>query len=463
MPPKYHTATAPMPNRFQPITRSGVIAWEEGCLKCARCVKKDCVYLVFQKRNLDTRQMLDSVDSACMDCFRCVQNCPGRLIQKGVNPAYRSIGDDYWTPEILSSLWSQAETGKIPVSGAGYGGPFAGPGFDAMWTDMSEIVRPTRDGIHGREYISTSVDLGRKLMALEFGADGNVVSDVPPLVEIPTPFVFDLLPFSPPQERILSGLLRAAAGLGTFTVVRESDWSPSYSEYIPHTMPLLDRGGTIAENFLDRLRMVEIPDGADAMKRQAALKRLKPGLVIAIRIPLSPASGSRVEDLTEEGAEVIHLVANEFGLEEAKEPLFVKERLKEIHLRLVDRGLRDKITIIAGGGIAMAEHMAKLIICGADVVSCDIPLLVAMECRVCRRCAQGISCPVELDQIDPVWARGRVTNLMSGWHNQLLEIMGAMGMREVRRLRGEMGRAMFFEDLEKEFSNLGRREKREEG
>jgi hypothetical protein len=29
--------------------------------------------------------------------------------------------------------------------------------------------------------------------------------------------------------------------------------------------------------------------------------------------------------------------------------------------------------------------------------------------------------------------------------------MGAMGMREVRRLRGETGRAMFFEDMEKEF------------
>jgi hypothetical protein len=32
-----------------------------------------------------------------------------------------------------------------------------------------------------------------------------------------------------------------------------------------------------------------------------------------------------------------------------------------------------------------------------------------------------------------------------------------MGMREVRRLRGEMGRAMFFEDLEREFAVLGRR------
>ena len=463
MPPKYHTKTAPVSNRFQPVTRSGVIAWEEGCLKCARCVKKDCVYLVYQKRNLDPRQMLDSLDSACMDCFRCVQNCPGRLIQKGINPAYRSIGDPYWTPEILSSLWFQAETGKIPVSGAGYGGPFAGPGFDAMWTDMSEIVRPTRDGIHGREYISTSVDLGRKLMALEFDADGTVVSGVPPLVELPTPFIFDLLPFSPPKERILNGLLRAAAGLGTFTVVRESDWSPSYEEYLRYTMFLLDRSGTVAENYLGKLRMVEIPDGADVMKRQAAIKRAKPELVIAIRMPLSPASGSRVEDLMKAGAEVVHLVANEFGMEEAKEPLFVKERLKEIHLSLVDKGLRDQITIIAGGGVAMAEHMAKLIICGADVVSCDIPLLVAMECRVCRRCAQGISCPVELDQVDPVWARGRVTNLMSGWHNQLLEIMGAMGMREVRRLRGEMGRAMFFEDLEKEFSALGKRQERVEG
>jgi hypothetical protein len=33
-----------------------------------------------------------------------------------------------------------------------------------------------------------------------------------------------------------------------------------------------------------------------------------------------------------------------------------------------------------------------------------------------------------------------------------------MGLREVRRLRGEMGRAMFFEDLEKEiFAPMGKR------
>ena len=39
---------------------------------------------------------------------------------------------------------------------------------------------------------------------------------------------------------------------------------------------------------------------------------------------------------------------------------------------------------------------------------------------------------------------------MGAWHSQVLEMLGAMGIREVRRLRGEVGRCMFFEDLERE-------------
>jgi tRNA G26 N,N-dimethylase Trm1 len=48
-------------------------------------------------------------------------------------------------------------------------------------------------------------------------------------------------------------------------------------------------------------------------------------------------------------------------------------------------------------------------------------------------------------------------NLMGAWHNQLIEVLGAMGIREVRRLRGETGRAIFLEDIEKEaFGHLDR-------
>jgi ferredoxin len=459
MPLKYHIQTERVPNRFQAITRSGVIAWEEGCLKCRRCVKKDCVYQVYEKRGLDDRQMLDSLDTACKDCFRCVQGCPNRLIQKGLNPQYKALGDPYWTPEIISALWSQAESGRIPVSGAGFGGSFSGAGFDAMWTDMSEIVRPTRDGIHGREYISTTVDIGRKVMALEFDAGGEIVSPIPPLVELPMPILFDLLPWSPPGGQIILAFLEAARSLGTFVLVRQSEMSPAVESYLSHVILYIDGDREdLNDELLKGISIVEIPDGDDVMEKQRRVKEKNQKTIIAIRMELSPEASERAVELTRDGAEVLHLVADEYGREKGGHPLFIKERMREIHGRLVEEGLRDEVTLIASGGIAMAEHVAKVIICGADAVAVDIPLLVAMECRVCRRCKEGMACPVELERVDPLWGAGRIKNLVAAWHNQLLEVLGAMGIREARRLRGEMGRAMFFEDLEKEvFASMVKR------
>ena len=98
----------------------------------------------------------------------------------------------------------------------------------------------------------------------------------------------------------------------------------------------------------------------------------------------------------------------------------------------------------------MAEHIAKIIICGADGVAIDLPLLIALECRLCKKCQRGLPCPVKVGEIEPEWAVQRIMNLVGAWRSQLLEVLGAMGLREVRRLRGEVGRAMFFQDLERE-------------
>jgi glutamate synthase domain-containing protein 2 len=66
-------------------------------------------------------------------------------------------------------------------------------------------------------------------------------------------------------------------------------------------------------------------------------------------------------------------------------------------------------------------------------------------------------CPVEDQEIeDTDWAAQRLVNLMNAWRDQLLEALGAMGMREVRRLRGEMGRAIFRPQAEAAFiKNFG--------
>ena len=56
----------------------------------------------------------------------------------------------------------------------------------------------------------------------------------------------------------------------------------------------------------------------------------------------------------------------------------------------------------------------------------------------------------KLEKIDYDYSTARMTNLVAAWHLQLIEVMGAMGMREARRLRGDVGRAMFFEEIEEE-------------
>ena len=147
--------------------------WREDCARCHNCVKKACVFDRYRQETQYIRGLndVDAFFFECMGCFSCVQKCTKGLLALSANPVYERLGNSYWTPDIIETTWAQAETAKIPVSGAGYRGKFTGPGFDSMWTDMSEIVRPTRDGIHGREYISTAVDIGRKPSLLHFDED----------------------------------------------------------------------------------------------------------------------------------------------------------------------------------------------------------------------------------------------------------------------------------------------------
>jgi hypothetical protein len=84
---------------------------------------------------------------------------------------------------------------------------------------MSEIVRPTRDGIHGREYISTSVDIGRKSDHLVF-ENGELTGSPAPLLEAPMPVIFDAIPERWQRGPVMAAIGRAAAQLGLLSVIR---------------------------------------------------------------------------------------------------------------------------------------------------------------------------------------------------------------------------------------------------
>jgi hypothetical protein len=196
---------------------------------------------------------------------------------------------------------------------------------------------------------------------------------------------------------------------------------------------------------------VELWDHPEVMAEIDRLKVLHPNLLVSVILPATGQAPARCEALTGAGVEILHLNADNHaqGFDDAQDK-HLKDLIREVHLRLVKAVLRDAVTMIASGGIAMAEHVAKAVICGTDCVAIDLPLLLALECRLCSHCQDGDDCPVDVGKINERRGTQRVVNLMGAWNNQLLEVLGAMGLREVRRLRGEVGRAMFFEDLEKE-------------
>jgi hypothetical protein len=80
----------------------------------------------------------------------------------------------------------------------------------------------------------------------------------------------------------------------------------------------------------------------------------------------------------------------------------------------------------------------------------DIPLMVALGARVYEEPEKLLVFPEGLGKIPLPVVTQRMVNLMGAWHSQILEMMGAMGIREARRLRGESGRAIFFDEVDKD-------------
>ncbi|HOD83527.1 MAG: hypothetical protein BWX88_03523 [Planctomycetes bacterium ADurb.Bin126] len=466
MPDRYHIHTAPTPGQFRRVGKYGNVDWREDCSRCSNCVKLRCCFDAYKKENAynyDAKAPVEPLND-CKACLSCVQGCTKGLLSLSINPEFLDMGNEYWTPDIIINTWNQADAGRIPVSGAGYRGPFCGPGFDSIWTDMSEIVRPTRDGIHGREYISTAVDIGYKPLRLSFSPEGKLLDDETHLVETQLPLLLDVPTCGPTNQPLAMARAAAAKELKTLAVVRAENAGAIPVEHHLVVVPILNRADLDTCDWLiKQVSMVELEDGPELVEMVRIVRTLKPHVVVAVRMALGPNAADEVMARTKQGLRVFHLVADPNGREVgAASPRHIKDALREIHGRLVVEGLRDEVTLIISGGIALAEHMAKAIICGADLVGVDTPLRISLGCTVCGGMRNGRGpeagqelvslgrCSVGIRPHQVTYAAQRMINLMGAWHSQLIEVLGAMGIREVRRLRGETGRAIFMEDMERE-------------
>jgi len=453
MPKKYHIQAKATPLDLEYLFKFKIVRGEN-CINCGKCTKV-CIYEAHKRGKDDPRKMADPNTVVCRNCFRCIQECPRGALEKSLNKDFLNIGGSYWKPHMFITLWKQAEDGKVPVSGAGYKGPFTGTGFDGMWTDMSEIVRPTRDGIHGREYISTAVELGRKLNHLAFDANGQLASSIFDTVDLPIPILFDI-PEDSLSGNVRVALAKAAAEINTFIIMPAAGLTPDVEKYTRNIIPCITHKEVDKHQaLLKKARMVAVEyDGELLNNFQVVKDKIKSitNALVIIRVPAVKDVEDIVSRLAHGGAEIIHVVADYRGLEvngpSSSDPRLIKDIIRAVHLRLVNERIRDEVTLICSGGIAMAEHVPKAMICGADLTAIDMPLLIAIGARLYEEPEKLLILPEGLEKIPVKIVTQRIINLVGAWHSQLLEVMGAMGIREARRLRGETGRAIFFDEID---------------
>lgn len=435
-----HSKNTPLPERRVPRI---FVERKDTCINCGICVSA-CVYGVHERtpKLLDFTKVAEPKHEFCVSCQRCINECPMEALELHLHPDFASLGDRLYSPDDVETILYEAETGRVPVSGQGYRGPFSGPGFDGIWTDMSEIVRPTRDGIHGREYISTDVEIGRKLDRLKFSPSGELESSPPPTFKIPLPIFFDVLPALRDPHSIHS-LLQAAQQTGTFAVL-----TPEQLGSAPVHSWIVLRFEKPPQSLepLEKARMIELEDSPRLLEDLRRIKQAHPHLLVSVRIPLDSKAAERAEALAKEGTEVIHLASDLAGRD-------LIENLGAVEEALVRSGLRDCVSVLLSGGIAKAEHVPKSMLCGADAVGMDLPALIALGLMHFDTGTARFALE-ELLPLPEKEAVQRLKNLLNSWKDQLLEVMGAMGIREARRMQGESGRAMFHKDLEKEFKEL---------
>jgi hypothetical protein len=383
-------------------------------------------------------------EELCVGCLRCTTEFPD-FVRVLPNPERQKLGDTYFTSNYVDVISYEAQTGLIPVKGAGYRGKFGGEGWDGMWTDMSEIVRPTRDGIHGREFISTVVDIGAKLPFLTFNEEGQLKGVLPQTFALPLPFFFDAPPRSDSTGKVIQITGRTAGRTGSLAIVPVGEVVRHKLEG-EHIVPLVRADET---EWLEQLgfepRLIEMDGWDEDLYKQ--IVATFPKSLVALRTRFD--SGDELLAFVERGVHIFHLTGDYHG--RGKGNAFVLDLIRAAHKTFVDAGIRDEVTLLGSGGMIAAEHVPKAILCGLDAVGLDTAVMAALQAEFNGECLDGETSNFTLPKnLEIEWGVQRLQNLAASWRDQLLEILGAMGLREVRRLRGEMGRAMFMLDLERE-------------
>jgi ferredoxin len=478
-------AVHPAPDRYRNAIGKYKIDRLASCASCGRCVElcsrgvhvKPAGY-AFTLRPLDHL----CIGPDCAETDRsCVAQCPQKALTMRRNPSAECMGDPRWSSDLILSTWHQAATGHAPPPHLEHRRGASGGGFDKLLfkfeCELSSEPRPS-----GSFRIDTGLDLNHR-------GDGR------PQVHIDIPVYGGGMSFGSVSIHTILAKARAAVAWNSFTCTGEGGFPDRLQPYDDHVITQVATGlFGVREETIQRVRMVEFKyaQGAKpglgghllgdkntpavARMREAVagnalfspfpfhsvysvedhkkhldwIKEMNPRCLVSVKVSTPTDVDMVAVGSYYAGAHIIHLDGSYGGTGAAPDiakkniAMPIEFAIPKVHKFLSAEGIRDKITLIASGGIRTAYDVLKAIALGADGVVIGTAEMVALGCVRCACCESGRGCPRGIASTDPElsllmnldWATQRLINLHNAWREQMVSVLSRLGLKSIRALRG---------------------------
>lgn len=465
-----------------------VVRNPQRCIACRVC-ERQCANEVH--RFDPALNLMESDESKCVDCHRCVSLCPTRALKiVETDHAFRKNAN--WSGEIISEIYLQAKSGGVLLSSMG--NPAGHPIYwDKLLINASQVTNPSIDPL--REPIETKTFLGKKTHDIKRDKNGHLLTETSPQLEISMPVMFSAMSYGSISYNAHECLARAAAELGIYYNTGEGGLHEDFYRYGAHTIVQVASGRFgVHKDYLEAGAAIEIkmgqgakpgigghlpggkivgdiaktrmiPEGSDAISpaphhdiysiedlRQLvySLKEAtgyrKPVIVkiAAVHNVAAIASG-----IARSGADIIAIDGFRGGTGAA--PTRIRDHvgipielaLASVDDRLREEGIRQDVSLVAGGSVRSSADIVKAIALGADAVYVATAPLLALGCHLCATCFTG-KCnwgiatqePELVKRLNPEIGFLRLVNLLTAWKHEISEMMGGMGINSIEALKG---------------------------
>ncbi|MBI5116974.1 alpha-hydroxy-acid oxidizing protein [Candidatus Poribacteria bacterium] len=468
------------PSRFRNRVSKYRVFRSSACTACNKCAEL-CPYGVHVRsgdRMLRPREAF-CIGLACRsNDFYCISQCPEKALSMALNPLFETMGDARWSADMILATWVMAETGDVPSGGLEYEFGRSGGGFDKLAFDFPKKPAISLD----EEEIDLSVELNRS-------------GDEAERISIDIPVYGGGMSFGSVSEHTILGRCIAARNWNTFTCTGEGGYIESIVPFAKHVITQVATGlFGVREETIQRARIIEFKyaQGAKpglgghllgdkvtpqvARMREAVagsslfspfpfhsvysvedhkkhvdwIKAITPRSLISVKVSTPTDVDMVAVGSYYAGAHIVHIDGSYGGTGAAPDiakkniAMPIEYAIPKVHKFLREEGVRDRIVLVASGGLRNPWDIAKAIALGADAVVIGTAEMVALECIRCANCESGRGCArgiattdpelTELIQVD--YAARRLSNLYLAWSKELKRILKRLGMRSIRELVG---------------------------